>query len=119
MSVFSSITSKAFQSSLKAAPVEATLGQASATVPPAAASAAASVETVLSQMAAQKGGGGNGKSSIVDLLKLLDLGSSLSPRSAPGNELGVHAGAEGTTERNIALHETAMQMAKAPESMKG
>ena len=115
MSIFSSTTSKAFRSSPKAAPADASLGQASAAVTPAAASAAASVEAMLSQMAAQKGGGGNGKSPIVDLLKLLDLGSSLSPRSA----LGVHAGAEGMTERNIALHETAMQMAKAPESMKG
>ena len=41
------------------------------------------VEAVLSQMAKAKGGGGNYRESIVDLLKLLDLDSSLAARKAP------------------------------------
>ena len=61
------------------------------------------VEAVLSQMAAQKGGGGNWRTSIVDLLKLLDLDSSLSARKELANELGVHVGADGSAEENIAL----------------
>ena len=61
------------------------------------------VEKVLSDLAAKKGGGGNWRTSIVDLLKLLDLDSSLSARKQLGQELNVHAGADGSAEQNIAL----------------
>jgi hypothetical protein len=61
------------------------------------------VEKVLIDLAAKKGGGGNWRTSIVDLLKLLDLDSSLSARKALGQELAVHAGADGSAEQNIAL----------------
>ena len=59
-------------------------------------------------MAAAKGGGGNYQSSIVDLLKLLDLDSSLDARKELANELNVHAGADGSAEENIALHKAVM-----------
>jgi hypothetical protein len=62
------------------------------------------VGAVLEEMAAMKGGGGNYKTSIVDLLHLLDLDSSLSARKELADELGVRAGADGTAEQNIALH---------------
>lgn len=61
------------------------------------------VDAVLSQLAQDKGGGGNWRTSIVDLLKLLDLDSSLQARTELGQELGVHAGADGSAEQNIAL----------------
>ena len=66
------------------------------------------VGAVLSEMAATKGGGGNYQSSIVDLLKLLDLDSSLAARKELANELGVHVGADGSAEENIALHKAVM-----------
>ncbi len=66
------------------------------------------VGAVLSEMAAAKGGGGNYKTSIVDLLKLLDLDSSLSARRELGEELGVNAGEDGSAEQNIALHKAVM-----------
>ena len=66
------------------------------------------VGAVLSEMAAAKGGGGNYKTSIVDLLKLLDLDSSLSARKELGEELGVNAGEDGSAEQNIALHKAVM-----------
>lgn len=66
------------------------------------------VGAVLSEMAAGKDGGGNYKSSIVDLLKLLDLDSSLSARKELGEELGVNAGENGSSEQNIALHKAVM-----------
>lgn len=66
------------------------------------------VGAVLSEMASAKGGGGNYQSSIVDLLKLLDLDSSLDARKQLANELGVHAGADGSAEENIALHKAVM-----------
>ena len=66
------------------------------------------VGAVLSEMAAAKGGGVNYQISIVDLLKLLDLDSSLDARKQLANELNVHAGADGSAEENIALHEAVM-----------
>jgi hypothetical protein len=67
------------------------------------------VGAVLSQMAEEKGGGGNYQSSIVDLLKLLDLDSSLDARKQLANELNVHVAADGSAEENIALHKAVMQ----------
>jgi len=66
------------------------------------------VGAVLAEMAATKGGGGNYQSSIVDLLKLLDLDSSLTARKQLADELGVHAGEAGSAEENIALHRAVM-----------
>jgi hypothetical protein len=81
------------------------------------------VDAVLSQLASQKGGGGNYRQSIVDLLKLLDLDSSLSARKALAQELNVHAGADGSAEQNIALHKAVMLKieengGKVPDSMR-
>ena len=67
------------------------------------------IEAVLKNLAAKKGGGGNYKESIVDLLKLLDLDSSLDARKELAVELGVNAGAHGTAEQNIALHKAVMR----------
>src|SRR5688500_5337059 len=81
------------------------------------------VDAVLKQMAANKGGGGNYRESIVDLLKLLDLDSSLDARKELAQELGVNAGAHGSAEQNIALHKAVMRKVaenggKVPDSMK-
>jgi uncharacterized protein DUF3597 len=81
------------------------------------------VESVLTQMASRKGGGGNWRTSIVDLLKLLDLDSSLDARKRLADELDIHEGAPGTAEENIALHKAVMRKVaenggKVPESMK-
>ena len=81
------------------------------------------VDKVLADMAASKKGGGNYRESIVDLLKLLDLDSSLNARKELAQELNVNAGAHGSAEQNIALHKAVMQKVaenggKVPESMK-
>jgi len=81
------------------------------------------IDKVLSDMAAKKGGGGNYRESIVDLLKLLDLDSSLNARKELAKELSVNAGAHGSAEQNIALHKAVMKKVaenggKVPESMK-
>jgi hypothetical protein len=81
------------------------------------------IDAVLSNMAAQKGGGGNYRQSIVDLLKLLDLDSSLSARKELAEELKVRAGADGSAEQNIALHRAVVRAleqngGKVPASMK-
>jgi hypothetical protein len=61
------------------------------------------VEEVLEDLAREKGGGGNWRTSIVDLLKLLDMDSSLDARKELAEELNVHAGEHGSAEQNIAL----------------
>jgi len=81
------------------------------------------VQAVLSQLAAQKGGGGNWRTSVVDLLKLLDLDSSLTARKELAKELNVHAGADGSAEQNIALQKAVMNKiaengGKVPDSLR-
>jgi 3-oxoacyl-ACP reductase-like protein len=104
MGIFSSIMDKIFHH--KAAAPAPSAAPAPAQAAPAAAPAPAApvdVEAVLTALAEQKGGGGNWRTSIVDLLKLLDLDSSLAARVELGKELDVHAGADGSAEQNIAL----------------
>ena len=124
MSIFGNILNKIFHHGSKdrgaptpsAAPAPAPSAPsapvATPTPDPAAAPAPAlqnvDVGAVLSEMASMKGGGGNYQSSIVDLLKLLDLDSSLSARKELANELGVHAAEDGSAEQNIALHKAVM-----------
>lgn len=81
------------------------------------------VDKVLADMASKKGGGGNYRESIVDLLKLLELDSSLNARKELAQELNVNAGGHGTAEQNIALHNAVMRKVaenggKVPDSMK-
>ena len=76
---------------------------AAATAPQAAPAQAVDVEEVLTDLAAEKGGGGNWRASIVDLLKVLDMDSSLEARKELAQELGVNAGPHGSAEQNIAL----------------
>jgi hypothetical protein len=81
------------------------------------------VDKVLADMASKKGGGGNYRESIVDLLKLLELDSSLNARKELAQELNVNAGAHGSAEQNIALHQAVMRKVaenggKVPETMK-
>ncbi len=139
MSIFTSIMDKIFHA---AGPANQTTLENSAAPgaepPPASPSATAAspisavppvsapvdVEAVLSQMATQKGGGGNWQTSIVDLLKLLDLDSSLEARKQLAGELNVHVGADGTAEENVALQKAVMQKlaengGKVPASLKG
>jgi len=115
MGLFSSIMDKIFHhpAAAQAAPAPAATPAAAPAAtqatPAPAAPAQVDVGAVLEKMAADKGGGGNYQSSIVDLLKLLDLDSSLTARKELAQELNVHAGADGSAEENIALHKAVMQ----------
>lgn len=134
MSIFGSIMDKIFHhpsaapadvslatpGAMSAATLDATPATTEATAPPQTVD----VGAVLAQMASTKGGGGNYQTSIVDLLKLLDLDSSLDARKQLGQELGVHAGADGSAEQNIGLHKAVTQKlaengGMVPDSMKG
>ncbi len=129
MSFFGNIMNKIFHhgaakaATPAAAPAKPAVAGTAAAAPAAAAAAPVDVSAVLTQMASAKGGGGNWQTSIVDLLKLLDLDSSLTARKELGQELGVHAGADGSAEQNIALHRAVMTKlaangGKVPDSMK-
>ena len=122
MSIFGNIMSKIFHHKTAApapqttqaaptptpAPAAAPDAQAAPIATPAPAAEPVDVAAVLSEMASMRNGGGNYQSSIVDLLKLLDLDSSLAARKELGQELGVHAGDDGSAEQNIALHRAVM-----------
>ena len=83
--------------------------QAAATAAKKSAGATAEdVDAELARIAAAKGGKSNYKTSIVDLLKLLDMDSSLTARKKLAEELGVNAGPHGSAEQNIALHKAVM-----------
>jgi hypothetical protein len=137
MSIFGSILDRIFHHSAQAQTSAQPAGQASTqqsqSQAPATAQSAGSgqprlqsvdVEATLGQLAAKKpGGGGNWRTSIVDLLKLLDLDSSLEARKTLAGELGVHAGADGTAEQNIALQKAVMAKlaengGKVPDSLR-
>ena len=76
---------------------------------PAAVAEPVDVDAVLTEMAAAKGGDSHWRTSIVDLLKLLDLDSDLAARKELAAELDVDAGAHGSAEQNIALHKAVMR----------
>ncbi len=81
------------------------------------------VEAVLSAIAEQKGQQLNWRSSIVDLMKLLDLDSSLDNRKELATELGYKGDKDGSAEMNIWLHKHVMAElekngGKVPASMK-
>ncbi len=134
MGIFSNIMNKIFHhgaapapdAGLTTSPTDAASSDPMNTMPAGsgAAPAAVDVGAVLSSMAETKGGGGNYQSSIVDLLKLLDMDSSLSARKELANELNVHVGADGSAEENLALHRAVMdELAKnggtVPANLRG
>lgn len=130
MSIFGSIWNKltGHKAAAPAPTPQAPTPQAPAAQPaqaaPAAPAAPVDVEAVLEDMAASKGGGGNWRTSIVDLLKLLDLDSSLDARKALASELDVDAGAPGSAEQNIALSKAvwrklAQNGGRVPDNLKG
>ena len=67
------------------------------------------VDAILAQAAAEKGEQLNYKTSIVDLMKLLDLDSSLDNRKELATELGYTGDKDGSAEMNIWLHKAVMK----------
>jgi 3-oxoacyl-ACP reductase-like protein len=127
MSIFGDILNKIFHhEAAQAPPADAqSVSPAPTPQPPDASTPAASspspapasavdVGAVLAAMAEMKSDqGGNYQTSIVDLLKLLDLDSSLQARKDLAEELGVRAGEDGSAEQNIALHRAVMDQLAA------
>ena len=140
MSIFSAIMDKIFHNA-KAPAVEAAGNTAAPLATPQpvvnvaplvspapaespATAAPVDVEAVLAALATEKGGGGNWRGSIVDLLKLLDLDSSLTARKTLAEELNVHVAEPGSAEENVALHQAVMKKLEenggvVPDRLKG
>lgn len=105
-----------------AAPAGGVIAQAPAAPAPAQPQTV-DVEQVLTSLAASKGNPDlNYLTSIVDLLKLLDIDSSLQNRKELATELGYTGEKDGSAEMNIWLHKEVMRQlathgGKVPASM--
>jgi hypothetical protein len=135
MSIFGNIMSSIFGSSAaKAAPAEpaaAAAGAApaapaaTATTGPAAASAApVDVAAVLTELAAKNPEKLDWRRSIVDLMKLLDLDSSLAARKELARELHYSGNTSDSASMNVWLHKQVMVKlaengGKVPDDLKG
>ena len=138
MSIFGSIMSKIFgshgaaaananappASSTTAAPSAQASTSASRTVAPSAApQQLVDVEGVLTGLASKNSQQLNWRTSIVDLMKLLDLDSSLSARKELATELHYTGDMNDSASMNIWLHKQVMQKlaangGKVPDELK-
>lgn len=97
--------------------------QGSAAAPGAAPGTQVDIEAILIGMAAQKPEKLNWQSSIVDLMKLVDLDPSLDNRKALAGELGYTGDTKDSASMNVWLHrqvmiELAAAGGKVPESLR-
>jgi hypothetical protein len=133
MSIFGSIMSKIFTHAAAtpsaAAPASATAPQAAtvttapASSAPAAPQAPVDVAAVLAAMASKAGHSLDWRHSIVDLMKLLDLDSSLAARKELAQELHYKGDTGDSAAMNIWLHKQVMQKlaengGKVPDDLK-
>ncbi|MES3025689.1 MAG: DUF3597 domain-containing protein [Pseudomonadota bacterium] len=112
MGILANIFRKIFPSSKPAEAAPAPTTTAGTTAAPAAPRPAAisevDVEAILNNMAASAGQPLNWRSSIVDLLKLLDLDSSLQSRKELAAELNYSGDTSDSASMNIWLHRQVM-----------
>ena len=112
MSIFGSIMSAIFGGSAAANPTQTASGTGSPSTVPAQNTGGISnvdVEAILTQRAAQKKEKLNWRQSIVDLMKLLDLDSSLTARKELAQELHYTGDMNDSASMNIWLHKQVMR----------
>ena len=110
MSIFSSIKNAIFGRKAEAAtPPAAAAATGSAPVAPAPSLAVADVDVAANLAALAEGNNLNWRTSIVDLMKLLEIDSSLANRKELANELGYTGALDGSAEMNIWLHKATMR----------
>ncbi|MEK6541916.1 MAG: DUF3597 domain-containing protein [Pseudomonadota bacterium] len=110
MGIFSSIKNAIFGQSNDAASAGAAIGASvAAAAPVTVAAAPVDVEAVLNAKLAAKGADLNWQTSIVDLMKLLDMDSSLTSRKELAAELGYDGPLDGSADMNIRLHRAVMK----------
>ncbi|MEO6113112.1 MAG: DUF3597 domain-containing protein [Sphingomicrobium sp.] len=125
MSIFGKIKDAIFGHKTAAAPAErppipvgtasgAPTGTATAPAPTVQPAQPVDVEQVLANIATTKGNPDlNYKTSIVDLMKLLDMDSSLDNRKELATELGYTGAKDGSADMNIWLHKEVMRQLAA------
>jgi hypothetical protein len=131
MSIFGSIVSAIFGHKATAGAAPTAGSSTSSSTPTSTASAGATgkpmtraeVEAMIAKLAAAQREEYNWKQSIVDLMKLLNLDSSLTARKQLAQELGYTGELTGSAEMNIWLHQQVMTKlaesgGKVPDSLK-
>lgn len=126
MSIFGKIMGAIFGTSAQAAPAggaPAAGGGASAGTATAAPAQTVDIVPILEQAAAAKKEKLNWRTSIVDLMKVLDLDSSLGARKELAKELGYTGDTNDSASMNIWLHKQVMQKlaangGKVPDELK-
>ncbi|HYJ82204.1 MAG TPA: DUF3597 domain-containing protein [Allosphingosinicella sp.] len=110
MSIFGKIRDAIFGKARAAQPQAQAQNPAMPQMNPAATAQPADVDVdaILADLAAKKGEKLNYQSSIVDLMKLLDLDPSLDNRKELATELGYTGAKDGSAEMNIWLHKQVM-----------
>ena len=115
MSIFGSIKNAIFGHKAEAAtpapeaPAAAPVQAAPAPAPAPATATAEEIDARLAKIAADKGAPSNYKTSIVDLMKLLNLDSSLANRTELAKELGYTGDTNDSATMNIWLHGEVMK----------
>ncbi|MPY76173.1 MAG: DUF3597 family protein [Alphaproteobacteria bacterium] len=112
MSIFGKIMSSIFGTSAATAapaPSSAPSSPVAAPSPAAAPMAKVDVEAVLTKLAAENKQKLDWRKSIVDLMKLLNLDSSLSARKELAQELNYTGSMDDSASMNIWLHKQVMQ----------
>jgi hypothetical protein len=127
MSVFGSILSAIFGHSAASAPASPTSSSSQPTstaAPPKAAAGSVDVTAILDKLTAQsKEKGLDWRKSIVDLMKLLNLDSSLGARKQLAQELHYTGNTNDSASMNIWLHQQVMTKlaengGKVPDDLK-
>ncbi|MFZ4747294.1 MAG: DUF3597 domain-containing protein [Sphingomonas sp.] len=115
MSIFGSIKDAIFghkaqaATPASAAPAVAPIESAPVPAPAPAPATAEEIDARLAKIAADKGAPSNYKTSIVDLMKLLNLDSSLANRTELAKELGYTGDTNDSATMNIWLHGEVMK----------
>jgi hypothetical protein len=104
MSIFGKIRDAIFGRARAAQPQAQQTGTSAMPQMSPAQPANVDVDAVLADLASKKGETLNYQSSIVDLMKLLDLDPSLANRKELATELGYTGEKDGSAEMNIWLH---------------
>jgi hypothetical protein len=109
MSIFSAIRNAIFGHKAAAQPAQPQAMPQMSAPAQAAPARNVDVDAVLADLASKKGEKLNYQTSIVDLMKLLDLDPSLANRKALATELGYGGEKDGSAEMNIWLHKRVME----------
>ena len=135
MSIFGKIVNAIFGGAKPSVGAAAASSSPATAAPPASTGSAASapaapkpisraeVEAMVAKIESDRGVKYNWKESIVDLMKLLDLDSSLASRKQLAQELGYKGALDGSAEMNVWLHKQVMEKVaegggKVPASLK-